>query len=155
MTFTATSSALPPLGLYVGSLKDIEDLGVQEGQYGKQHQVRFVIELTEVLDSEDEDLAGEYVKKDVWAYANLSFGPRAKLRKWCQAIAGRQIDDGEEFDAAEIIGKPVRFTIAENTMGNPTVSDLASYRKAKSNGRKPRRREPEPEHDDEEDGEDF
>lgn len=139
LTFKATSSILPPLGLYVGKLTDIEDLGIQTGgQYGDQHQVRLLIQLTDILDSEDEETAEGYVEQGtvIFAYANLSFGPRSKLRKWCQAIAGREIEDGDEFSAREIIGKAVRFTIAENTVGNPTVADIAGYRKAKSNGRK-------------------
>ena len=145
MTFTATSSNLPPMGLYIGKLTDIEDLGVQEGQYGKQHQLRFIIEMTDIVDSDDEEFAGEYVGRDVWAYCNLTFGPRAKLRKWFQSIAGREIEDGEEVDAEEIIGKAVRFTIAENTMGNPTVSDVAGYRKASKGKAKRKKAKPAPE----------
>lgn len=148
LTFEATSTQLPPYGLYVGKLDDIEDMGIQEGQYGEQHQVRLVMTISEALDTEDEEAFDEWMERGdkVYGFANLTFGPRSKLRKWCQQVAGREIEDGEKFNVSEIIGKAVRVTIAENTVGNPTVSDVAGYRKATKKKRKP---DPEPEIEDE------
>lgn len=152
-SLTATSSALPPLGFYVGKLTAIEDAGKSTGKYGEQHQVRLIIRLREVFsldDPDSEEAADEYIGTDLWAFANLMFTPRSKLRGWCSEIAGREIEDGEDFDVNEIIGRDVRVHIGKNTEGNPSVQGLTRYIKPKAK----KRPKPEPESEDDFEDED-
>ena len=156
LEFTATSSQLPPLGFYYGVLTTIRDMGKSESQYGEQHQVRLEIRLHGVQaldDPDDEDVAEEYIDEDVFAYANLSFGPRSKLRRWASQILGREIEDGEQIPAEMLCGTDVRFQIGKNTVGNPTVKDIWKHKKARSKAKASRRRAPEPEPDEEFEGE--
>ncbi len=144
---TAQTSNLPPVGLYLMRLTDIEDLGVQTSQFGDQHQVRLILNVERVIDCDDE-VADEYIGLDVFGYANYVFTPRAKLRGWCEAIAGRKIEDGEEFDSSEIEGKLCKVTIGLNDNGNPKVSDIATYKAPR------RKKKPQPVEDDDLDFED-
>jgi len=158
LEFTATSSQLPPLGFYYGILTNITDMGKSETQYGVQHQVRLEIRTTAIQaldDPDEEDEAVEYIDQDVYAYANLSFGPRSKLRRWASQILGREIEDGERISADMLCGTDVRFQVAKNTVGNPTVKDIWKHKK-KSKSARQRRPDPEPQFDEfEDDEEDF
>lgn len=153
MEFTATASNLPPLGFYYGVLTNIRDMGKSEGQYGEQHQVRLEIRTTGVQaldDPDDEELAEEYLDQDVFAYANVSFGPRSKLRRWASQILAREIEDGETISVDMLCAVDVRFQVAKNTVGNPTVKDIWKHKKARTKPKGSRRRpEPEPEPEDE------
>lgn len=138
LTIKATTGALPPLGLYVGTITDIEDMGEEMAPWGKlQHQVKLHIELIDILHSDDEDVAAGYIGDDIHAYANLVFSSGSKLRQWFHSIV-REVEDGEDVELDEMIGKPVRFTVALNSAKKPTVSDVAGYKKSSKPKRKRR-----------------
>ena len=160
----AGTSNLPPLGKYIAQVKPAELMEEQDNPFKsgyKQQQVKLPLQIKQVFSvdfEDDEEAAEEFVGQDAWAYANfinitpdgqrqMVFTPNSKLRIWCQSIAGRPIEDGEEFDFSEIEGKFAMLSVVLNKNGNPKVDDVSGYRPKRRKRKASPAPEPEPEDD--------
>lgn len=166
-TRTVEPAAGVPAGLYVARVKEIED-GI-ESQFDNKLQVKFVFEIEQVIDADDDD-PDAFVGEEQWAWANDVVSPNSKLYLWACRLLGRKLDMDDTFDLDDLIDCTCKLTISENKNGRLTVTDLQPHRESRngrrssakrgSSKRRRRQPEPEPEYDDDdafedEEDEDF
>jgi hypothetical protein len=137
---TATASDIAPEGLYVMKTTEIGDPQESEGMYGKQVQVRLILEIQKVIHSNDED-AEDYVGEDVYAWANFAWSPNAKLRAWSEAILDTELEEDETVSSDELLDRLVLVTIGKSKTGKLKVTDMQPY---KAPARKPKKAKAEP-----------
>lgn len=66
---------------------------VDEGQHGP-----FVKHFFTILDE-------EYAHRSLKGVTSTAFNPMSKLWAWVQALLGRSIEDGEEIDLDDLVGR--------------------------------------------------
>lgn len=116
-------------GLYLASLKDVgEPRESESALYGKSTQVRLIWSIEQVLDGEEdnEDSIGE----EVWEYCTWSLGKKAKLRTRLEALLGRTLEEGEELNVSDVLGKRVKLNVVhyeknDGTQGQKVASAVA------------------------------
>lgn len=131
---TITDSAefeSPPAGVYAATCKDIEE-GVG-GQFGPSY--KWVWELVEVLSTEDDDAAAEFIGEEIWGWSSQSASTQGKFVKWAAAHLGQQmLSSGQVVDTDDFIGATVRLTIEHTTKPDGTtghkVSSVGVHKKA-------------------------
>lgn len=52
-----------------------------------------------------DDNGEEFTGRQLMANSSLAFGPRAKARKWAQALVGRKLGADEALDTDDLIGQ--------------------------------------------------
>lgn len=118
---------MPPFGLYVMECTDVGDPEPpQNSEFGDTDQVKFTFKVLKVVDSDDES-AEDFIGEETFAWANFTFGPKAKLRQWASALLARPIGDGEPIAARDLKGKRVRVTIGPNQNGKPKITNMMPY----------------------------
>ena len=103
------------------------------------------------FDLQDEDYEG----RSISGISSTSFNPMSKMWAWVQALLGRPIEDGEEIDLDELIGREVMIDVDHKQTERGTFERIASLRPVrKRSSKKKKKAEPEPEPVEEEDEED-
>lgn len=106
---------MAPAGTHPAVLVGLIDLGTHtetfQGQAPKDAQKLYLIwELT----SEHDSQGRPFLVGQEYTY---SLGKKAKLRSIVEGFLGRSLADGEEYDIAEMIGKPCVATVKEGVTG--------------------------------------
>lgn len=133
----------PPAGVYAAVCEAIEE---SDGQFGPSY--KWVWKLAEVLSTEDDDEAADFIGDDIWGWSSQSASTKGKFVKWAAAHLGQQaLSPGQVIDTDDLIGATVRLTIEQVTKDDgSTGHKVASVGVHKAK----RRRDPEPEYDDDE-----
>lgn len=122
-------------GLYLATLKDVgEPRTTVSPKFGEQTQVRLIWHIEGVLDGEDDN--EEYIGEEIWDYCGWTMGKKAKLRQRIQAALGRDLEEGEELNTDDILGKRVKLNIEhyskeDGTKGQKVASAMAYRTKKK------------------------
>lgn len=120
----------PPAGVYAATCQSITP---EEGQFGPSY--KWVWELIEVLSTEDDDDAADFIGEDIWGWSSQSASTKGKFVKWAAAHLGvAALDAGESVDTDDLIGASVRLTIETTSDGDSTKHKVASvglYKKPK------------------------
>ena len=95
------------VGLVPGVCCDAQDLGVQETQFGKKHQVSLAWQL------EEKNSKGE--RFVVWRRFTASLDRRASLRKTLELWRTKPYTDAEldKFDLESVLGAPAMLLLEE------------------------------------------
>jgi hypothetical protein len=125
------TATVPPPGLYVVAVNGI--FKEAENRFNPDvDRLRFDFLVQHVIDSEDPRRSAEFVGQVVHGWANSTMGPKATLRAWAEALLQRFMDDDDELQVADLIGKQAKATYINYTKenGSPGVklSNLAPYR---------------------------
>lgn len=143
-TNTRTGLTLPPAsdteefeilpeGLYLMRLKDMTNEGPGrsfDDNSEPKDRIKWVFALEEVISGDDE--AEERVGEEAWFWTSLSMHRKATMRGWAEGLLGREIDDNERVDAADLIGKNGRVNIIHyKKLTGDTGHKIASILKAK------------------------
>jgi hypothetical protein len=86
---------------------------------------------------EDEDYSGRTIS----GISSTSFNPMSKMWAWVQALLARPIEDGEEIDLDDLIGRQVMIDVDHKQTERGTFERIASLRPV----RRKKKRQPEPE----------
>ena len=89
----------------------------------------------------------EYEGRSISGISSTSFNPMSKMWAWVQALLGRPIEDGEEIDLDELIGREVMIDVDHKVTERGTFEKIAGLRPVR---RKKKKKEPEPVEEDEE-----
>ena len=54
---------------------------------------------------------GEFDGREMSGLCSVKFSAKSKLRVWVEAAIGRKVEDGEDFNLDEIIGRPVMMQV--------------------------------------------
>lgn len=103
---TVTNQSGTPAGTYVVRLTDMQP--ETHDQYGDQ--VKWVFTIKQVIDCDAVD-PDEWLGKEIWRFTSVSMGTKAKMRAFAEGILGRALDEGEQLDADELIGKTAKATV--------------------------------------------
>lgn len=102
----------PPAGVYAAKCKSITP--ELTGKFGPSY--KWVWELSDVLSTEDDDVASEFIGEEIWGWSSQSPSTQGKFVKWAAAHMGQQaISSGQEVDTDDFIGKTVRLTLEHTT----------------------------------------
>jgi hypothetical protein len=98
----------PPVGLHAAVCCDVEDIGLQETQFGKKHQVRITWQLGELKSDGTRHLASKRY--------NASLDKRAVLCSDLESWRGRPFtrEEVKRVDLEALIGKPCTLQLVEN-----------------------------------------
>lgn len=144
---------LIPEATYLMKLKDMQPAEQDESSpyYDPtKPRVRWVFEIVQVLDGEPDDDGNDpedFVGTEFHGYTSLNMHKRATMRAWAQGLLGREVEDGEQIDSTDLIGKTGRCNVVhyEKQNGNDGHK-IESIRPFRGNGRKaPRKVEEEEE----------
>ena len=106
---------LPPAGTHPAMLIGLIDLGTHESNYGgkktDRHKILFIWELTAEANSQGQNFL--IMQDYTW-----SLNAKAGLRKIVEGFRGKSLADNEEYDLAEMLGKPSMINISEGLSGN-------------------------------------
>jgi hypothetical protein len=125
------TATVPPPGLYIVTVNGI--FKEAENRFNPDvDRLRFDFLVEHVIDSEDPRRSAEFVGNVVHGWVNSTMGPKATLRAWAEALLQRFMDDDDELEVADLIGKQAKATYINYTKenGSPGVklSNLAPYR---------------------------
>lgn len=133
-TANNSTASVTPAGLYLTRLTSIEEVE-SPFEPGKM-QLKWVFNIESVIDSSDEDDAQSSVGSDIWGYSSKGGGLKHKARIWAQTIRGREYEEGEPLDAAELLGKRVKVSVVPHIKqdGSETtkVGALTTYKPKKA-----------------------
>jgi hypothetical protein len=108
---------IPP-GIYVGGIIGVYDVGTQDGQFGKKHQVVVQTELHKKRGPAVDSKGRPFV---VSQFYNLSFGTmngkRSKLRADVEVIVNHTFTDEEAergYDIQNLLGESYRLNLVES-----------------------------------------
>lgn len=107
----AAEFPLVPEGLYMFKLKSMESAGLGRSFDDKppKERIKWVFEIESVISADEE--AEDFVGEEFWAWTTLSMNKRATMYEWAVALLGREIAEGENINASDLIGKRGRATI--------------------------------------------
>ena len=102
---------LVPEGLYMFKLKAMEAAGLGRSFDDKppKERVKWIFEIESVISADEE--AEDFVGEEFWAWTTLSMNKRATMYEWAVALLGREIAEGENINASDLLGKRGRATI--------------------------------------------
>jgi len=125
-----------PVGLYVFKLKELER-GIQgDPQYGDKERVKWIFEVVRVIDVNENapsreipnpKMSEDWVGEEFWGFTSLSMGKKSTMRLWATALLGRDIDEGEQLNAGELIGKRAKATIGRSDTQRAKITALVPY----------------------------
>lgn len=120
MKLTATSGGIDiEDGVYPATLMGLEEQAATQGKEDWGPQLKWTFQ---VYDSED--------GQEIPAWSSMRFGPKAKARKWLQAILGRQFQDGEEIEVDTVCPVDCQVIIKkEPESGFSRIMDVLAARK--------------------------
>ena len=109
MEFEATSGGVPA-DIYTTEFANIERFASEKGkQYGPAVLLSWRI------------LAGDYEGQYATRICAEKFSPKAALRKFAEAICGRELAPGEHFDFTDYYGVTGRVVVKETESGSARV----------------------------------
>jgi hypothetical protein len=108
-----------------------------EGMHGPM--IKWFFEL------DDEDYPGRTIS----GISSTAFNPMSKMYAWVQALMGRPIEDGEEIDLDDLVGRQVMIDVDHKQTERGTFERIAGLRPVRR--KKKQQPEPEPEVEDDED----
>lgn len=128
----------PPAGVYAAVCKGITP---DTGQFGDSY--KWVWELSEVLSTEDDDTAEDFIGEEIWGWSSQSASTKGKFVKWAAAHLGVvALDKGDSVDTDDFIGATVRLLLESTTKDDGTsghkVGGVGVY-KAKKTVSQPQR----------------
>lgn len=125
MKFTATQGGIDIAdGVYPATLMGIEEREGQDSQFaGQSNGQRMYLRWTfQVYHTDD--------GAEMTANSSLAFGPKAKARKWMEALLGRKLAVGEEVDPAEICPADCQVIVKKEVdSGFSRIEDVLGARK--------------------------
>ena len=101
-----------PEGLYQFRLADMENMGpgqAFDNEREPKDRIKWVFEIESVISGDEE--AEERVGEQVWFFTSLSMHRKSTMRAWCEGLIGREIAEGENVSADDMIGKRGRANI--------------------------------------------
>lgn len=118
-------------------LVDVLDAGLSKFADSKgvyQKQARWVCKIVKVIDTEASD-PESLIGSEVWKWTTMGMGPRGNMRKFTEAFANRTLEDDEQADVEEIIGKYAKVHLAQKQGENGveihwTMTPYVSERRA-------------------------
>jgi hypothetical protein len=109
MQFTATSGGVP-VGIYDAEFINLEDfVSDTPSSYGPGVKLSWRI------------LAGEHEDQIASRICSKKFSPKAALRQFAEAIIGRELAPGEDFDFADYYGVTGKIVVKETESGATRV----------------------------------
>lgn len=99
---------LVPADVYSAKVEKIEELDLEYGPCAK-----FVFRIT------DGDYAGEMVD-GLASLGKDGISPKSKLYTWILAITGQSLEEIEEFELDDLVGKPCRLNVTEKKKDDGT-----------------------------------
>lgn len=140
-----------PEGLWVLKLKSMER-GIQgDPQYGGGERVKWIFEIERVIDANENEPTrdnpnpkpiDDWIGEEFWGFTSLSMAKKATMRAWAEALLGREIGEGDELNASELIGKRAKATVGRTDTGRQKITSMMPIKQ------KPKP-QPEPEDDEE------
>jgi hypothetical protein len=105
---------LPPAGVHPGILIGLVDLGTHSSTYNNEkkdrHKILLAWELTAEADSKGQNFL--IIQDYTW-----SLHKKAGLRALVDGFRGKALGDNEEYDLAEMLGKPCMISLSEGVSG--------------------------------------
>lgn len=103
-------------GLHNVTITKVEDLGLQETNFGTKDQARIVFTASDQKDKE-----GKAV--DIWMKVNKTLGQKSTLGKLLSAL---KIVADAEFDMNDLVGVKAQIVVQHNTKDGKTYANVAS-----------------------------
>lgn len=104
---------IPPAETLPAVLIGLVDLGTQEHAYGVQVERKRKVYLCWELTSERK--SGSNQNHVIARDYTLSLDAKANLRAVCDAVRGKPIADGEQFDLRKLLGRPCLVAVEHGT----------------------------------------
>ncbi len=120
----------PPAGVYLFALKGLER-GIQgAAEYGGGERCKWVFSIDKIIDTNEPDEADAYLGEEFWAFTSYParLGPKTKMRQYVEALLGRALDEGEEPDGDDLIGRKVKVTLAPNDKGRRNIVAMMPHK---------------------------
>jgi hypothetical protein len=122
LSFTATGATKYVPGPYTGQLVKIEKkYKIAENEDGESEDRPYLRWIFEIL---DEGFEG----KTLSTLSSISFGVGpagpAKARRYAEAILGRELSIGENFNAEDLYDKPVTLVVDDEETGRGTFARI-------------------------------
>jgi len=142
----AASGTYPAVGTYKVKLKSIEK---QESQFNPDGQFKWTATIVDVLLPGADDCE-DFIDTDLFAYSNVlshGYGPKSKTRQWMEAFLGHELEEGEDVDDGDLVGKIAQAKVK----ANGETDDGTQKTKVESIDKfvRPKKRTAEPEPEDE------
>lgn len=122
-----------PIGLYVFKLKHLER-GIQgDPRFGEGERVKWVFDIERVIDANENEPTRDnpdprsiedWVGEEFWGFTSLSMGKKATMRGWAEALLGRTLEEKEQLNAGELIGKRAKATVGRSDTGRQKIMSL-------------------------------
>lgn len=151
---TDTTFEQCPEGLWIFRLASMEDGIIGNPEYGDKPRVKWVFEIERVIDANENEPTRDipnpkpiedWIGEEFWGWSSKTMAKGATMRAWAEALLGREIPEGEQLKASDLIGKRGKATVGRGKTGRQKITSLLP---AKS---KPKAApEPEPETDEDE-----
>ena len=106
---------LPPIGMHPASLVSLIDLGTHTREFQGKASDSQRIFLTWELCGEKDSKGAPFVVGQEFTW---SLHKKAKLRALIKGFLGRDLEEGEDFDLASMVGAPAIITLSEGTTGS-------------------------------------
>jgi hypothetical protein len=122
LSFTATGATKYVPGPYTGQLVKIEKkYKIVENEGGEREERPYLRWIFEILDE-------GFVGKALSMLSSTSFGVGpagpAKARRYAEAILGRELSIGENFNAEDLYDKPVTLHVDNEKTGRGTFARI-------------------------------
>jgi hypothetical protein len=122
LSFTATGATKYVPGPYTGQLVKIEKkYKIVENEGGEREERPYLRWIFEILDE-------GFVGKTLSMLSSTSFGVGpagpAKARRYAEAILGRELSIGENFNAEDLYDKPVTLHVDNEKTGRGTFARI-------------------------------
>lgn len=106
-------------GVYPATLLRIEEVENPESQFEQKTYLRWTFHVYHTEDG-----------AEMTANSSLAFGPKAKARKWMEAVLGRKLAVGEEIDPDTICPADCQIIAKKDAETNFTrIEDVLGARK--------------------------
>jgi hypothetical protein len=128
-TITTKVEAKLETGPYSGKLVEIRP--DKDGKFGKFWP--FIFEIDKMQDEGEWVDLDEEVELMDQVTAEGRFGPGSKLFKIASAAKGRELEEGEEIDTEDLIGKRYILMVEKTKKGDNSYSNIKSYAPWKRN----------------------
>lgn len=67
---------------------------------------------------------GEFDGREMSGLCSVKFSAKSKLRVWVEAAIGRKVEDGEDFNLDEIIGRPVMMQVVHRKTADRSYDNI-------------------------------
>ncbi|HLI51011.1 MAG TPA: hypothetical protein VKU87_04395 [Thermomicrobiaceae bacterium] len=131
MSFTiptpnSTSGGATPEGVYGVRLVSMDMEHFEDGPYGPQDRVKWIFGIEKVIDTDYDD-PESLVGKEIWAFTSNSMHIMSTMRKHAAALLGHEIEDGENVQPSDLIGKQAKANVGPHTKKDGTLTTKLAY----------------------------